>query len=247
MAHQPTGFYSEVKEDLKKHANRKLEKLWKEGVTGADFFIAAIGSAIEIFGKYKKVIDYEGNIVRADKLLDDIQHFATDYAVKQILHNGFGGDISNITRFYVLWRWNYGEAKVPFDDARKLAQSCGIDLAQQWGKAGFVQKESQYIRVLGPYMRDAELMSGSKELIDVLHRVCLLWGIGKRDEMISVLDESGFGSDEAFYRVAQAISETLPNESKEKKLLEGFLAGKERLKRDIKQRSGQADLSDWAS
>ena len=27
----------------------------EEGISGADFFIAAIGSAIEIFGKYERV------------------------------------------------------------------------------------------------------------------------------------------------------------------------------------------------
>lgn len=35
----------------------------------------------------------------------------------------------------------------------------------------------------------------------------------------------------------QAISETLPNESKEKKLLDGFLAGKERLREEITKES----------
>jgi len=34
---------------------------------------------------------------------------------------------------------------------------------------------------------------------------------------------------DTFYRVAQAISETLPPESREKKLLDGFLSGKERI------------------
>lgn len=241
---QQTGFYNEVKRELTQHLNKKLDRLWKEGISGADFFIAAIGSAIEVFGKYEKVIDYEGNVIRADKLLDDIQTIATDYAVKQILHNGFGGVITDLTRFYVLWRWNYGEARVQFDDARKLAQSCGIDLSQEWGKHGFIQKEGGYIRVLGPDKREIDALKAS-QLIDILHYSCLLWSTGKRDEMVTILDESGFGNNEAFYRVAQAISETLPNESKEKKLLDGFLASKERIKHDIKNGVGPTTLSDW--
>ena len=52
---------------------------------------------------------------------------------------------------------------------------------------------------------------------------------GQRDELIDVLAESGYGEGEAFYRVAQAVSETLPIESREKKLLDGFLAGRERV------------------
>jgi len=60
MKREPTGFYNNVKEELKNHLYKKLERLWTEGISGADFFIAAIGSAIEIFGRYEKIIDYEG-------------------------------------------------------------------------------------------------------------------------------------------------------------------------------------------
>lgn len=153
MKRQPTGFYNKVKEELKQHLNKKLERLWSEGIGGADFFIAAIGSAIEVFGKYEKVMDFEGNTVRADKMLEDVRGIATDYAVRKILHNGFAGEISDLTRFYVLFRWNYGEAKVQFDEARKLAQSCGIDLVHEWNKPGFIRKEKEFIKLLGPQER----------------------------------------------------------------------------------------------
>ncbi|MFH0774786.1 MAG: DUF1156 domain-containing protein [bacterium] len=242
MSRQPTGFYIEVKEELKQHLDQKLHRLWEEGIGGADFFIAAIGSAIEVFGKYEKVMDYEGNIVRANRMLEDVRRIATDYAVRQILHNGFAGEISDLTRFYVLYRWNYGEAKAAFDEARKLAQSCSIDLAKEWSRGGFIKKEKEFIRFLGPQERRLEDIKDSSELIDALHRVLLLWEKSKRSEMVALLSESGFGKGEAFYRVAQAISETLPNDSKEKKLLDGFLSGKERIISEIKDKSVQGRL-----
>ena len=235
MERQPTGFYNEVKAEMTTHLNAKLHRLWEEGLSGADFFIAAIGSAIEVFGKYEKVMDFEGEVIRADRLLDDVREIATDYAVRQILHNGFAGEISDLTRFYVLWRWEYGEERVHFDEARKLAQSCGVDLAHEWGENSFVKKEKQFIRVLGPQTRTLDDLSGADELIDVLHNVLLLWEESQRDEMLRVLRESSFGDSEAFYRVAQAVSETLPIESREKKLLDGFLAGREKVKEDIRQ------------
>ena len=46
---------------------------------------------------------------------------------------------------------------------------------------------------------------------------------------------SSYGDSEAFYRVAQAISETLHIDSREKKLLDGFLAGRERVREQIRQ------------
>ena len=241
MERQSTGFYIDMKEELKKHLDTKLKRLWEEGIGGADFFIAAIGSAIEVFGKYEKVMDYEGNIIRADKLLDDVSEIATNYAVREILHNGFAGEISALTRFYVLWRWNFGEAKVPFDDARRLAQSCSIELGTEWGKHGFILKEKEFIRVLGPDKRKQETLGKSTELMDVLHNVLLLWEKSQRQELVKLLQDSGYGQSEAFYRVAQAISETLPIESKEKKLLDGFLSGKERVKEEMKNGKGKQD------
>ncbi|MDO8142927.1 MAG: hypothetical protein Q6358_15625 [Candidatus Brocadiales bacterium] len=43
---------------------------------------------------------------------------------------------------------------------------------------------------------------------------------------MELLKELGYGENKAFY-------ETLLNESKEKKLLDGFLAGRERLREEI--------------
>jgi putative DNA methylase len=237
-----TGFYNNIKEELKNHLNKKLERLWLEGIGGADFFIAAIGSSIEVFGKYKKVIDYEGKEIRADRWLQDVREIVTDYAIKQILHNGFAGLISPLTRFYLLWRWNFGEAKVIFDEAKKLATGCGIDLANEWNRAGFIKKDREFIRVLGPQDRKLEDLNDPVEMIDILHRVLLLWEKGKKDEIINALNKSGFGKNEAFYRVGQAISETLPNESKEKKLLDGFLTGREKIQESVRSSLKQGRL-----
>jgi hypothetical protein len=62
--------------------------------------------------------------------------------------------------------------------------------------------------------------------------------------MVSLLQESGYGKGEAFYRVAQAVSETLPIESKEKKLLDGFMAGRERLREEIRKEGVQTRLGE---
>jgi len=228
MERKETGWLNEVKEKIKNHIHKKLESLWEEGVSGADYFVAAIGSAIEIFGKYKKVMDYEGNEINASKLLEYVREIVTDYAVKQILHNGIAEQLSPLTRFYLLWRWTYAEARVHFDDARKLAQSTGVNLEKEWNK-GLIKKEKEFIRVLGPQDRTLDDI-GNEEMVDVLHKVLLLWKAGRKEEIKDVLLETGYGRKESFYRVTQAISETLPIESKEKKLLDGFLGIKDKLK-----------------
>jgi len=169
-----------------------------------------------------------------------VRNVVTDYTVGQILHNGIAGELSPLTKFYLLHRWTYQEAKVHFDDVRKLAQSTGIDLGKEWNK-GFIRKEKEFIRILGPQERDLKEIKNN-ELIDVLHRVLILWKNGGREEMKKALVDSGWGNKDAFYRVAQAISETLPIESREKKFLDGFLSGKEKILGEIKDRPIQRRL-----
>jgi len=87
--------------------------------------------------------------------------------------------------------------------------------------------------VAGPEERNLRELEKPEDLIDVLHKVLILWEKGEKNEMIQTLTDTGYGTNEVFYRVAQAISETLPAENQEKKLLDGFLAGKERLKDEV--------------
>ena len=60
--------------------------------------------------------------------------------------------------------------------------------------------------------------------------------------VVETLAASGCGRSAAFYRVARAVSEALPTESKEKKLLDGFLVGWERMQEQVAQIAGQGRL-----
>ena len=80
------------------------------------------------------------------------------------------------------------------------------------------------------------------ELVNVLHKVVLLWSQSNRQEMLTLLKQKGFDQSKTFYRVTQANSETSVNENKEKKLLDGFLSGRERLKEDVKNVNKQGEL-----
>lgn len=221
---ESVGFYRDVKKELKTYLDKKLEYLWNEGISGADFFISAIGSAIEVYGKYEKVVDDSDEIISVSKLLRDTREIVTNYAINKVIKSELSDEISQLTRFYILWRWAYGEAKVPFDDARKMAQSVGINLEHEWNK-GFIVKEKGVIRTIGPNERQEKDFEKSHDLIDILHQTLLLWKKENRETVGKFLEEKGYKNSEVFKRVAQAISESLPMESTEKKWLDGFLTG----------------------
>ena len=220
------GFYHNVRKDLKEYLDKKLEQLWKEGISGADFFIASIGSAIEVYGKYDCVMDNTDTVVPVTRLLEDTRTIVTDYAIDKVVHGEFAGKITQMTRFYILWRWAHGEAQVPFDGAQKLAQSVGIDLALEWGK-GFIRKNKEFVWIAGPDEREVVDIVDSGEMIDILHCALLLWRSQKVNEATKYLESRGYKHNEVLRRVAQAISESLAGikGSKEKDWIDGMFTG----------------------
>ena len=223
---KPMGFYRDVKRDLQRYLDKKLDQLWGEGISGADFFIASIGSAIEVYGKYDKVINDKDQEVSVIRMLEDTRAIVTNYAIDRVSRGEFADRISKMTRFYILWRWTHGEAMAPFDEARKLAQSVGIDLADEWD-TGFIRKAKEHIRVVGPDERESENLEESDELIDVLHHALRLWKGQKVDEASKFLDAKGYKNNEVMRRVAQAVSESLSDskDSKEKDWIDGLFTG----------------------
>ena len=223
------GYYNEVKNELKNYLSQKMKSLWEAGLSGANLYIALIGAGIEVFGKYEKVMDFSGQEIKADRLLKDVREISSNLIIQELLHEDFSQKISNLTRFYLLWRWTFGEAKAKFDDARQIAMSVGVDLGVEWNKGGFIKKEKDLISVLGPQKRKETELEYSSEVIDVLHYTLLLWSRGEKGRIEEVLKEKVSDKLELFFKVAQAISFFLPQESGEKKLIDGFLSGKENI------------------
>jgi putative DNA methylase len=245
-----TAYFNEIKSQIEERIKEKLDQFWNEGISGADFFISAIGPALEIFGKYESVEKLSGEKVTAKELLDLVRKTVSEYALTKILKNPQLGDIDKETRFYILWRWIYNRAKVHFDDARKLAQAVGIELTEKWGK-GFIKKENENIIVLTPTERDKNFLEKKKfeNMIDVLHACLIYWRQDNRKAITEILEETGYLNNNTFWQVAQALSDILPEEKddednnkkskkdkkekeiSEKKLLQGFLYGKESYKK----------------
>jgi putative DNA methylase len=236
-----TAYFNEIKSQIEERIKEKLDQFWNEGISGADFFISAIGPALEIFGKYESVEKLSGEKVTAKELLDLVRKTVSEYALTKILKNPQLGDIDKETRFYILWRWTYNHAKVHFDDARKLAQAVGIELTEKWGK-GFIKKEKENISVLTPTERDKNFLEKKKfeNMIDVLHACLIYWHQDNKKAITEILEETGYLNNNTFWQVAQALSDILPEEkddkdndkkTNEKKLLQGFLYGKESYKK----------------
>ena len=254
------GLWDDVRQELKNVAKERLDFFWDQGIRGADFFISAIGPALSVYGRYARVIRLSGEEVTVGEFLDEVRSLVSNYALNRILYHGLHGlhgskNISGIrdirgscssidpeSRFYVVWKWSYGDAKVPADESFKLAQALGIDTEEMWDKTGVLTKSGENVQCLSVEKRmkvknlgepDADGTSAS--LIDVLHRMRVFRDKGDSAGMAQFLGNSGQARNPALWLVAQAISDTRPDGNKEKQLMQGLLNQQEGLEEATRQ------------
>jgi putative DNA methylase len=220
------GEYPTVRKEIEARVRQKLTQFWEEGIRGADFFMSAIGPAVEAFGKYARVEKLSGEPVTVAELLEYVRQVVSEFALERILKRTPLGSVDAPTRFYALWRWTYNSARVHFDEARKLGQAVGVEVTALWDQTGFVKREKEFVRVLGPKDRGADFLQRERNdtMVDVLHKAVLLWEQGEERGLEELLRTAPF-PQEALRQVAQDLSEILPHGDKEKQLLQGLLYG----------------------
>jgi len=230
------GFWDDVRTELREVANERLDYFWEQGIRGADFFISAIGPALSVFGKYEKVKRLTGEEVTVGQFLDEVHSLVTGYALNKIIKSRQTGSIDPETQFYVVWKWSYGDAKVPADEAFKLAQALGLDTEMMWDRTGTLEKSGQNVQALPIAKRmrinnlgEPESDGSPASIIDTLHRMCAFRDKGDSDALAEFLARSGHARNETLWVVAQAISEILPDGDKEKQLMQGLLNQRDNL------------------
>jgi len=233
------AYFNEIKEKIEQRVKEKLEQFWEQGISGADFFVSAIGPAVEVFGQYSRVEKLSGEEVSVKELLEYVRKVVSEFALEKVLKRVDLGGVDAQTRFYLLWRWTFGNAKVHFDDAIKLSRPLGVELTDLWDKGGLVKKEKEFVKVLNPKERaqDQVFLKKTKftSMVDVLHYVLILWEKGEREKIKEILNETGYARNEIFWQTAQALSEILSEGDKEKQLIQGFLYGKEEYIKGVHQ------------
>ena len=200
---EPKKYYRDVKNELRSHVCGRLDQFMKAGVSGADFYIAAIGVSCEVYGKYERVVrDDGGGTVTISKMLSDIRGICSDHIVKT-LTTGDAGDIDAMSKLYISWRWAYGDRPVPYDVARKMFTGVGLNIDDHTGT--ILKKSGQDMTMLDHLRREKDIRP--KNAIDVLHKALQLWRDQKSDEVDELLVSTGNLNNPRFTQTMQAIME----------------------------------------
>ncbi|MBE9213632.1 DUF1156 domain-containing protein [Plectonema cf. radiosum LEGE 06105] len=188
----------DVRPELAEIVRDRVKTLMAEGVTGADLVIACIGAGLRAYTQYDRVELPNGDELDANSFLDEVQKEVLEAVLTDVLLCDKKGvsAVDKPTQYYILGRYEYGEAIVEFDEANTLARGVGVELDSAGGltdgKLGLVKKTKNQVQLRDYTERGADEDLGIQKtekqqqfnvkpqalgtaptLIDILHR--LLW------------------------------------------------------------------------
>ncbi|VXD24264.1 conserved hypothetical protein [Planktothrix serta PCC 8927] len=188
----------DVQPQLKSIIQDRVKSLMSEGVAGADLIIACVGAGLRAYTQYDKVELPNGDELDANSFLDEVQKEVLETVLTEVLLCDKKGVsfVDKPTQYYILARYEYGEAVVEFDEANTLARGVGVELDSLGGltegKLSLVKKTKNQVQLQDYSQRgefeDLGIQKTEKQqkfnetpqtigspptLIDILHR--LLW------------------------------------------------------------------------
>jgi putative DNA methylase len=175
-----------VRPTLAEIVQERVKTLMQEGVTGADLVIACIGAGLRAYTQYDRVELPNGEELNANSFLDEVQKEVVESILTSVLQCDRQGVslVDKPTQYYIMGRYEYGEAVVEFDEANTLAKGIGIELdgasGLTNGKLALVKKTKTTVQLNDYRERGVHEELGIQDpdgrpnsLIDILHR--LLW------------------------------------------------------------------------
>lgn len=242
------GFYDDVVRELEARIAERLDRFERMGLVGADYFVSAVGPAFEVFAKYSRVVRLSGDEVDVSQLMTLARQVVARRAMGKLLGDESVSALDPVSLMYLTWRWAYNGESIPGDEAYKLERALEVDLSSLIGPDGVAEKSGSNYALRGPDERKGLKLGPSPLMIDVLHSACNLWDGGGRKQLEQLLADTSMGSSSAFWSLARALAEVLPEGNRERTMLLGLTGNMDALSNAAAKaslpRSEQQEL-DW--
>lgn len=203
------GYFNDVRREMISAIRPQLAGFWESGIRGADFFMSAIGPGLESYSKHDEVRRISGEVVKVGEFLDEVRKIVMEFALEQVLGAKSLGSVDAPTQFALLSLWGYG-SDLPYDEARKLAQSVGVELAEIEGMIK-VKGDRVAVQTLKERAKDKHLgisRHGEKvPMVDAMYKAVNFLASGSRQTVADYLDAVSYLQEEAFWQTMQALAE----------------------------------------
>jgi putative DNA methylase len=175
-ADESTGDWAhDVRPELQQIVAERVEKLSELGVTGTDLVIAAIGAGMRAYTRFGRVEKPNGEELVPEEYLEEVQREVVETVLARIFDTDRAGlgRVDQETQLYVVGRFEFSDAEVPWDELNSLARGTGVELSEVAnGTAALVRKEKGKARFRN-YLERGPAIEFGHSTIDHLHR--LLW------------------------------------------------------------------------
>ena len=223
------GFHDDVVRELELRIAERLNRFERMGLVGADYFVSAVGPAFEVFAKYSRVVRLSGEEVDVAELMTLARQVVARRAMAKLLGDESISSLDPVSLMYLTWRWAYDGESIPADEAYKLQRALDVDLSTMLGHDGLAERVGSDFALRGPEDRKGLKIGASPLMIDVLHVACSLWDAGRRRELEQLLADTGMGLSTAFWSLARALGEVLPEGNRERTMLLGLTGNQDAL------------------
>ncbi len=167
----------EVRPKLQEIVSKRVGELAEFGITGADLIIAAIGAGMRAYTRYARVEKPNGEELAPDEYLDEVEREVAEAVLARIFQTDRRGlgRVDQETQFYVMGRFEFGDALAPWDELNTLARGTGVELRELAnGRAPLVAFGSKRSEAkLNDFRDRGSAVEDGRSTIDHLHRV--LW------------------------------------------------------------------------
>ena len=204
-AKRPTAAAAQVDREAAEAVRQRVPQWERDGLALADQMMASYGPAMEVYGRYSKVLQPNGTVASIDRYLSIARRAVRD-ALKMKLDAIPLETFDAVTRLAVFWMRLYGRTLVPKGEARFLAQVDGLRIEDI--RAGLLEEsKGSYRLTLGP----PDAVSEKSPVFDVVRAMVAAWVRGGTDAVAAVLDEADRSpDDEHLWAVVTDLSRHLP-------------------------------------
>jgi putative DNA methylase len=157
----------------------------RDGLALTDQLMAAYGPAMEVYGRYSKVLKPDGSPAGLDRYLTLARtavRDATALRLDELPLETFDGP----TRFAVFWQRLYGRADVPKGEARFLAQADNLRIEDMRGPLLTESKSGFKLRLDAP-----DQITDRSSTFEVARAIAAVWHQGATEAVATVIAAAG--------------------------------------------------------
>ncbi|HZO93280.1 MAG TPA: hypothetical protein VFB22_05880 [Candidatus Baltobacteraceae bacterium] len=214
---RPTGIASEVDREVVEAVVERVHRWDADGLALEDQLMASYGPAMEVYGKYGRVINPDGSSADLDHYLALARRAVRDamrLRVDELPLETFDA----VTRFAMFWLRAKGRSEVPKGEARFFAQADELRLDDLRGRILSETKAGFQLR-----LQDGTPLTEHSSMFEVVRRMAHVWDAGGMEAVAEAIVQAGLeANNQHLWAVVGDLATHLPASDKTAKALAGI-------------------------